>query len=660
MLFGIDSNLPLELDLRKKSEETVESKTLSENAEGITVANFYLIDHSLRTQGGHHFDYVRCLAEVSQENGFTTQIGTHLNFAKMRFDLDNELNQLGSVRSVFRDTTYQADSYLSGLQHLTRGKSHQLITDPPPALNQRVRHSFKKHRHHRRREKFVCRFAQDCERFFEGNTHRLGDHAFLTTISELELMGLAVYLANHPETIKTQWHLQFHYNLFEGRTPEYESQSNVAKAVRACCVAALSRLSSHSIHLYTTSNTLADQYNQLEIGQFKSLPYPVAPAFRRPSEPETIRFTPNATETRSESTLPVPIKITCPGEMRREKGQGSYLQSLIDSISKDLLATGLVNIAVQRPKKKWLSTKQKIELQAPDVLCNNAVSQPSIKYYSHPLPDQQYVDLIKTSDCGLLFYDSRAYYSRRAGVLGELLSCGKPVIVPAGSWLAEQIAEPIFEHGDQLIRHFKSARTIGTREFEWASANVPLPGNVLSFDQNKHPFEFSVDREAEENLMILEFDWHWPEAPGTFCRVEVTQRDCTGNILLKTSRVVGHRRNNKKSNAIFEINPDTAVVDYNLSNAFHKSTASIRRAQIRTIKLDPSDKTQPVGAVGIIASDEADLANSVREMVTHFDHYRDSAMQFSKQWRASHEPQATLDFLVGTYQQSNSVSREFA
>ncbi len=638
----------------------MESKTLSENAEGITVANFYLIDHSLRTRGGHHFDYVRCLAEVSEQNGFNTQIGTHLDFAKMGQDDENELNHLGAVKSVFRDTTYQSDSYLSGLQHLTRGKSHQILTDPPSGLGKRVRHSFKKHRHHRRREKFVCRFAMDCERFFEGNLHRPGDHAFLTTISELELMGLAVYLLNHPETTQTQWHLQFHYNLFEGRTPEYESQSNVAKAVRACCVAALSRLSSHSIHLYTTSTTLADQYNQLGIGQFESLPYPIAPAFRRKSATNTIRIAQNQPEPQMDPAMHEPIKITCPGEMRREKGQGSYLQSLIDNISEDLLATGLAEIAVQRPKKKLLSTKQKIELRAPTVQDEHAPPQPSIKYYSHPLPDQQYVELIKNSDCGLLFYDSRAYFSRRAGVLGELLSCGKPVIVPAGSWLAEQVAEPIFEHGDQLIRDFKPIRTISTREFKWASDNVPLPGNILSFDQARHPFEFSLNRQADENLMILEFDWHWPESPGTFCRIDFTQQDHAGNTIKKMSRVVGHRRNNKKSNTTFELSPDTVKVEFSLTNAFHESTASIRRVQVKTTQLDTAHLSQPVGAVGIIASDEADLANCVREMVMHFDHYRETAEQFSIQWRARHEPQATFNFLVDTHQQSSSFKREFA
>mgnify|MGYP001479838105 CR=1 FL=1 len=100
--------------------------------------------------------------------------------------------------------------------------------------------------------------------------------------------------------------------------------------------------------------------------------------------------------------------------------------------------------------------------------------------------------------------------------------------------------------------------------------------------------------------------------------------------------------------------------EFSLSNAFHESTASIRRVQMRTLQRNNAIATHPIGAVGIIASDEADLANCVREMVTHFDHYRDTAMRFSNRWRALHEPQATLDFLVDAYQQSGSAARAFA
>ena len=41
---------------------------------------------------------------------------------------------------------------------------------------------------------------------------------------------------------------------------------------------------------------------------------------------------------------------------------------------------------------------------------------------------------------------------REVGLLVEMLAAGVPVIVPAGSWLAEQIAEPSFDYAEQIGR----------------------------------------------------------------------------------------------------------------------------------------------------------------------------------------------------------------
>ncbi len=104
-------------------------------------------------------------------------------------------------------------------------------------------------------------------------------------------------------------------------------------------------------------------------------------------------------------------------------------------------------MCLQRPKKKSLQ-KEKIELELPE-LADCGREFPPVVYLPHPLERERYVELIRSTDIGLLFYDSRVYYGRRAGVLGELLACGKPVIVPAGCWLANQIQEPIFKYADQ-------------------------------------------------------------------------------------------------------------------------------------------------------------------------------------------------------------------
>ena len=243
------------------------------------MANFFLIDQSLKDSSGHHFDYVQRVAEAANQMGFLTTIGVNRKLRKASNSEVESIGSLGSVRRTFRRTTYQPDSYLSGLRHLTRSKIDCFPDFSAAGFWKRHRQRVSDFFHRGRREKLVRRFAVDCESFFRNTLFTPNDHAFFATVSELELMGLAVFLANQPRTLQAQWHLQFHFNLFEGRPPEYEEQTHIGKAVRSCFLAALSRLSYHSINFYTTSEQLADQYNRLGVGLFESLPYPISAEF---------------------------------------------------------------------------------------------------------------------------------------------------------------------------------------------------------------------------------------------------------------------------------------------------------------------------------------------------------------------------------------------
>jgi hypothetical protein len=670
------------------------------------VANFFLIDHSLRQSGGHHFDYVSCVARAANELGFLTTIGANRSLRKLSASDQQSIQRLGNVKRVFRQTTYQPESYLAGLQHLTRSNCSALLrNDVDSGRIVQCCNRWKHFRHRRRREKFIWQFATDCHRYFQPLVQAEGDHAFLTTVSELELLGLAVYLSRNPQSIQTQWHLQFHFNLFDGRTPEYAGQEYIAVAIRACFLAALSKLSYHQVHFYVTSETLADQYNRLGVGEFHVLPYPVSPEFAGDRSVDEIRMldeydlasviqhSEQSHRTRhrkaiSPSHQPLdvrdcgfgddaevrfreefgnafltggpsppniesrrPLRITCPGEVRREKGHVDYLQPLVNEIYPTHLATGNVQIVMQRPARKWPAKKQKIELELPGDGSGLDESCPPLEYFSHPLGQKDYVQLIKNTDCGLLFYDSRVYFSRRAGVLGELLSCGKPVIVPAGSWLAEQIQEPIFQHVDNLIASGRVARVIPASEFRWDSRNVPASGGVLSFDQGQHPFDFSFQREPSENYFALKFDWHWPDSAGVYCRIDVLQKNAGGDTVTNASRVVGFRQSLKQVNSLFRLAPSTSSVEVSLTNAYHDSTASIKRVSVQLLSNvagSGMDREIPVGQVGVIASDQADLPNCVDEIVRHFDHYSQTAQTFSSSWFARHDPRRTVVHLVST------------
>ncbi len=632
--------------------------------EANSLAQFFLIDQSLQRVGGHHYDYVKCVAQAACENDYRVTMGVNRHCRSVP-----HLESFGEVRRLFRNTTYTRDSYLTGLRQLTRAHNRYLELFYRQQTGIRaIRDLTRRIRHERRRERIIRHFAADCERFFRSLALEEGDHVFFTTVNELEFMGLAAYLSLWPATFQANWHLQFHFNLFDGRTPEYGTQRHVLRVVHACFDSALRRVPFHRIQLYTTSESLADQYNRLGIGDFHVLAYPVSPHLMptrnsqpgpplkplriesvedgSPSGPATPATTELPSNVASQSALRArPILITCPGELRREKGNLEHLQPLVNRIWDRHIATGHVRFSVQRPVRRW-PRREKIKLTPPRPAPDDLEW---ITWHPHPLPDEEYAKLICDTDCGLLCYDSRAYFSRRAGVLGELLSLGKPVIVPAGSWLADQIQFPIFNHVRAMCRRF-AHQTLFLNDVQWTPNNVPMAGGQIAFNGRRTPFEMQFEvppslifDDDMHRAMGIHFDWHWPREHGVYARIEVEFRDADGEPLDTASQVVGHSRRDDGVAALFRIPRETASVRAVLTNAFHTSTANVRNLKIDLLH---SPAPLPVGRVGIIAPDSQSLDAAIDELVQHFEHYRFSAGEFAQGWRRAHEPARTIQHLT--------------
>ncbi len=665
------------------------------------MTRFYIVDQSLVNRGGHHYDYTTCIAEAAASMGFQTVI---LANQKLEAGVDFPNAQL---RRLFKNTVYQRASYLAGLRHLKRAKGGLFDQCEKNSRSNSNWIQFKAYISHRNLQRqrlaIIRQFAKDCQTAFSNTALKESDHVFLTTVSELELMGLAMFLSATPGSIAPTWHLQFHFNLFQGRPPEYAAQSAVEKLTRDCFESTFNRLVYHRVKCYTTSQPLADQYNRLGVQKVAALPYPVAPEFaasfnaRNPQTPHfenqpltasvdkatvdeaditstdvnrtftapaanelqtstaaadrqsvpPIATSPTAFPPQQRQTKRPPLRFTCPGQIRREKGCFQYLQPLVNELWDTHLVPGKMKIAVQRPRRKKFR-KQKIKLAAPQSHGDGALSTDAIEYFDHPLGRDAYIDFVKNTDCGLLFYDSRAYYSRRAGVLGELLSAGKPLIVSAGSWLARQIAEPNFQYGERIAHQSDSVRVARIEDLEYGGNNVPATAGVVSFDQVKHPFQFSFNRRSLEYLFLLSFAWKFPSEEGTFAKIEVKQKDGNGKETHNTHQIVGHRQSDRNPNCLFRLQRTTETIEVKLSNAFSSSTASIKDIQIE-ILTDPlveDAANVPTSSVGIIAADANHLAAAVDEMVLHYDHYKDSAETFSRHWFATHHPNRTVARLI--------------
>lgn len=634
------------------------------------MASLHIIDQSLRSHGGHHFDYVRCVATAASRE-IPTFIGTHREFGKTKTeptlatDLES-LDSLATVQRCFRNTTYQRESYLAGLQHLKRCKWLPSDRGSQPApFHRRFLEQYRGRNFRRKRRTLIAQFAGDMSQYFRAcDVHKLGamDHIFLTTVSELELMGLAIFLTNSPWTVAANWHLQFHYNLFEGRTPEYDSQMQTAKRVRGCFLAALSRLPNHQLNFYVTADELQQQYKRLGIVDMEPLPYPISPRFAPQRSSLAMTLPLNIAEKTAPPKHPIdtprnrPIRMVCPGELRREKGCVDHLQKIVDPLWHDYLANGRLQLAVQRPKRKWYR-RERIELQLPtaDQASNQETTPPPvIDYLRHPLSEDQYCDLIREADCGLLLYDSRAYFARRAGVLGELLACGKPVIVPAGCWLAHQIQDSQFEHIETTCETMDLSRKLNLADLKFDLSNVPFSGGKISFDQQRHPFCAQADIQPGENIAVVSFDWQDPTSSGVDTKITVIEL-AEGDPIVERVQVVGHRQSAGTCRAMFRVDHKTEMIRIEFENAFHNSMATIRNLTVDLYRVADASAV-PLSRVGIIMAGAEQLSESVIEMVEHLPHYRDSAEAFSETWYDDHRPQRTVDYLLSRREQLLKVA----
>ncbi len=593
------------------------------------MAKFFLLDHSLTQVGGHHFDYMRLIAEAIESAGFQPLMATN-----KRFQTSESLSRLGPVFPVFRNTVYSRYSLLAGLREITRVARPQPVPRRMGGVAGRWQSWCERHasrRSLRYRTSMIRKFAEDCERFFATQVLNDEDQAFFVTMSELDFMGLAAFLSNHPRTLQLTWHVQFHFNSLYGRPPEYDEQESVEQQIRDCFQTALARVPYHDIKCYTTSDELADQYNRLGLIPFEPLPYPVNP-----------KLLPAAHEPPHQR----PLNISIAGSVRREKGQELYLARLIEQLWDRQLSTGKLRLNVQCQRRNWLKRKKLVPLSIKRTAAP-AQLDAAIKFIDHPLDEPDYLKLIDRSDIGLMFYDARRYYSRRAGVLGEFLAAGKPVIVPAGCWLAEQIAEASFQHVEHLVRTEAPISQLGIADTQWTPTNVPLPGDVISFDRHRHPFTCRWKNTDNYRAVAVQFAWRWPHRRGDFCRLDLSCWDALGNPLGHQARVVGHRRTGGKPAVLFNLPPLTDRLSLSFKNAYLNRSLNVADVSLQMFPESNSESTPlPVSAVGVTAADVGQLSAAVEEIIMHYDHYLASANEFAQSWSATHDPVHTVDCLT--------------
>ncbi|MCT0252353.1 MULTISPECIES: glycosyltransferase [unclassified Synechocystis] len=242
-----------------------------------------------------------------------------------------------------------------------------------------------------------------------------GDQVLIHTFGIEQLEELFYFLAHQNPTDLPTYHLLFRRDTEDPLVVNAKGMG-LQKCLEGFCQ---TQLWPDKIRFYTDTADLVKKYNQLSLANFVQVPIP----FRQ--EKLCLEdFSQNNTNY---------IHIVYLGDARSEKGY-QHLPALIEDLWPDYLKPGLAKFTIQSNYNVTGGEATVLEAK----LKLSQYPRSAVELIDHALKPDDYYRLLTSADIVVLPYNP-TNYQRTSGVLTEALAAGKPVVVPQGSWLAEQV-----------------------------------------------------------------------------------------------------------------------------------------------------------------------------------------------------------------------------
>jgi glycosyltransferase involved in cell wall biosynthesis len=367
-----------------------------------------LIDQAIVGRGGHHFEYALHVLRAAKDRGFAPVLAVNRHFpAGTVASMD--------IRPIY---TYGAWLYQTAPRVARQFRRMLKPTGSGPGTDwdgHSEGHSWVGHLlntcyQHVRRRTFAC----DTHRLFRRLAIDAKDHVFLPTVSPMVLGGVWDYFRMCPDALKATWHFLFNHDppTSPGISPDNRD------SLRSCLIR-FHRLDASRLLFYTDSEDLTIQYNRLDACRFKTLPIPHTRHGGASSQH------PNKT-----------LCVAYLGDARVEKGY-QHLPYIVRSLRDDLVASQRVRFEFQSNfpssdgEREVVTAWRELQHYPPDM----------VRLVTRTLSTEAYEHFLDRADIILMPYDPKRYASRNSGILAEALAAGKPVVVPAGTWMARQVGE---------------------------------------------------------------------------------------------------------------------------------------------------------------------------------------------------------------------------
>ena len=242
------------------------------------------------------------------------------------------------------------------------------------------------------------------------------DHIFIHTFGIEQLEELYYFLEKSDRVSLPTYHL-----LFRRDTDEPLVINAKGMGLKGCLQAFYdSQLWPSKIRFYTDTEDLVRKYNAISPVQLSQVPIP----FRQEKLINQLS-----------QQVKNYIHIVYLGDARSEKGY-QHLPNLIDVLWSNYLQLDKVKFTIQ---SNYNIDGGEVEILAAK-LALSQYPKSKIKLIDNPMPPDDYYQLLASADIVILPYNPQNY-QRTSGVLTEALAAGKPVVVPDGSWLAQQVDE---------------------------------------------------------------------------------------------------------------------------------------------------------------------------------------------------------------------------
>ncbi len=430
------------------------------------------------------------------------------------------------------------------------------------------------------------------------------DVFFIPTISPDDMLGLAKAIRDGP--VPSSWHLLFRRNIFAGRPDGYAAQEHVMAELRDVFLKVRDTAGPARLHFYTDTDELTAQYDRIGVVKFETLPIPHT-------------YSPQTHETRLG-----PVRVTYLGDARAEKGF-HLLPRLAGDLEQEYLDPGRAHFVVQcnynvpGGEPKAVAARGQLE----------CLPAHAITLHKQPLTSAQYEELLLSAGVLLLLYDRDNYYARSSGIAVEALVAGVPILAPAGSWLSRQFLKSYYAHIEGLPERFRLAPRRAQTAVRWRK---PAPAGAEGFSGTRfchlqcpagatHLLVRGQAREARDD------------------RWRVSQLDDHSAVLLERTAIAEAYGSDMRAAWLSRLLPDTRTVQFSV-----RSGLRYQSIEFEFLRIPPHE---PTGSAGQIYHDEEDIAELLRELIDHHDHYSRTAQQCGGELARYHNPDHLIYCLLG-------------